>query len=462
MSLFKYKKKRDLTKSHEPPAKAKKKTGQKLIFVIQEHHARSHHFDLRLEAGGVLKSWAIPKEPSLNPQIKRLAIHVEDHPYNYKDFEGVIPYGYGKGEVHIWDKGTYEVDGKQAKKSEEAVKQGLKKGSFHFTLHGKKLFGDFSLVKLKNKEKDEWLLIKKREKRDSLSSHQIGLTHLDKLYWPKEKITKGDLLEYYRTIAPYLLPYLKDRPQSLRRYPNGIQGQTFFQKNLTTHPDWIETFQMQHPNKKVNYLLIRDEKSLLYAANLGCIELHPFFSRISKLHNPDYLILDLDPKGASFGKVIRVAQEIHTFLEAYRLPSYCKTSGATGLHIAIPLGAKYPYSQVIAFAELLGEIIHHHLPTITTLERSLSKRGGKVYIDVHQNHLGQTIAAPYSVRARPGAPVSTPLKWSEVKKGLDPKKFTIKNVLKRVKKMGDLYAPVLKKGIDLERVLKSLKTQLEE
>lgn len=284
------------------------------------------------------------------------------------------------------------------------------------------------------------------------------LTHLDKIYWPKEKITKGDLLRYYSSISRWILPYLKDRPESLRRYPNGIQGPTFFQKNLVFHPDWIQTKKIKHSNKVVEYLLIQDEASLLYAANLGCIEIHPFFSRVGKLEYPDFLILDLDPKGASFEKVIEVAQTIHRVLQEMKVPNYCKTSGATGLHIGIPLGAKYTYDQAKEFAKEVASWVHRLIPEICTLERSLSKRKGKVYIDCYQNSFGQTLAAPYSARARPGAPVSTPLKWEEVKKGLDPKQFNINNIEKRIKKVGDLFAPVLKKGINLKLIISKLKS----
>jgi bifunctional non-homologous end joining protein LigD len=284
----------------------------------------------------------------------------------------------------------------------------------------------------------------------------MQLTHLDKLYWPKEGITKGDLLRYYSKVAPWILPHLKDRPVSLRRFPKGIEGESFFQKNLTNPPDWIETLSIEHKDKDVHYLLIQNEQSLLYAANLGCIEMHPFFSRALKLHNPDFLILDLDPKGSSFLNVIQVAQAIHEVLEEIKVPSFCKTSGATGLHIAIPLGAKYTYDQAETFAELIGQIVQKKLPKISTLERSLSKRGGKVYIDCRQNHFGQTLACPYSVRARPGATVSTPLQWKEVKPGLDPKKYTLKTIFARLKKWGDLYAPVLGKGINLKAALNHL------
>lgn len=462
MSLFKYKAKRNLKASREPAAKVKSKKSSELSFVVQEHHARQLHYDLRLEVDGVLKSWAIPKKPTLDPKVKRLAIHVEDHPYDYKDFEGTIPSGYGAGTVEIWDKGTYNVEGGDAADSEKAMRQGLKNGKLHFSLQGKKLKGDFYLIKLNRpgaSDKEQWLFMKKAMKnsKKTKSSEVPQLTHLDKIYWPKEKITKGDLLRYYSKIAPYLLPYLKDRPESLKRSPNGIEGMTFFQKNLVDHPDWIETVEVKHSNKKVYYLLIQNEESLLYAANLGCIELHPFFSRIAKLQSPDFLIFDLDPKGASFEKVIQVAQELHELLEEINVPSYCKTSGATGLHIAIPLGAKYSYEVAKKFALVIASAIVKKLPHLATLERSISKRKGKVYIDCFQNNFGQTLASVYSVRARPGATVSTPLKWSEVKKGLDPKDYTIETIFPRLKKWGDLFSAVLGKGIDMALALRNLK-----
>jgi len=285
---------------------------------------------------------------------------------------------------------------------------------------------------------------------------KLKLTNLDKVFWPKEKITKGDLIRYYEKISKWILPYLKDRPESLRRFPNGIGGESFFQKNLKDYPEWIETKRIQHKDKIVNYALIQNKKSLLYAANLGCIEIHPFFSRIQSLQKPDYLIFDLDPKGASFEKVVEVAQAIHRFLEEIGVLSFCKTSGATGLHIAVPLKAKYTYEQAKKFAELVALVVHQRIPKISTLDRSVSKRKGKVYIDCYQNNFGQTLAAPYCVRARPYATVSTPLKWKEVKKGLDPKNYTIKNIFTRLKKTGDLYAPVLKKGINIEKAIKKI------
>jgi bifunctional non-homologous end joining protein LigD len=458
MNLTKYKSKRNLKLSGEPAAKIKTKRTKKLIFVIQEHHASHLHYDFRLEVDGVLKSWAVPKEPTMDPSIKRLAVEVEDHPYDYKDFEGQIPSGYGAGTVEIWDKGTYQIDDLDAKETEKRVIEGFKKGGFHFSLYGKKLKGEFSLIRLKKSaNKNEWLLIKKKEEqpKDSLE-FSSELTNLDKIYWPKEKITKGELIQYYHDIAPWILPYLKDRPVSLRRYPNGITGEKFFQKNVVKHPHWIETIPVKHPDKTVHYMLIQNIESLLYVANLGCIELHPFFSRVQNLLYPDFLVFDLDPKSSTFEKVILIAQALHKLLDDIGVPSFCKTSGATGLHIVVPLQAQYLYEQAREFAKRIGLKIRDQLPEIATLERSIQKRSGKVYIDCYQNNFSQTLACVYGVRARPKAPVSTPLHWSEVTKGLNPMRFTMKTIFERLDKLGDLFSPVLGKGADLTKALQSL------
>jgi bifunctional non-homologous end joining protein LigD len=283
------------------------------------------------------------------------------------------------------------------------------------------------------------------------------LTHLDKIFWPEEGYTKGDLIHYYQSVAPYLLPHLKDRPESLLRCPNGIKGQKFFQKNVDHKiPDWLPTHVVKHKEEAITYLLIQDVDSLTFAINLGCIDLNPFNSRIKSLENPDYLILDLDPEDIKFDAVVETALAIHDLLSEQSIPSYCKTSGATGIHIYIPLGAKYSYEQCKQFAELLAHLSHEQVPHITSLERSPSKRQKRVYIDFLQNNFGQTLASPYSVRPRSGAPVSTPLDWSEVKLGLDPLDFNLSNTLKRLKKRGDLFAPVLKKGIDMMKCIKNL------
>ncbi len=786
MSLKRYKSKRNLAHSHEPGIKIHKRKKGSLQFVIHKHAARRLHYDLRLEVDGVLKSWAIPKGPSLNPKIKRLAIHVEDHPFDYKDFEGVIPHGYGAGGVLIWDSGTYASGTATSfKESEKEMRQGLKKGELHFVLQGEKLHGGFTLIRLK-KEEDEWLLIKKKDDyaseeeitkkeysaasrrtleqlsgkkskkphhlkpmlatliaqpfdgeewifeikwdgyralaeigpnkvdlysrnlhsfnrrfpsivealnhlkidaivdgeivaldssgiahfqwlqdnkdpehlyyyifdllylqgrdlralplierkaklRELLGDHptlryldhiegngkaflkecqkrgiegiigkkkeshylagershewvkikneprqemvicgfteprkgrknfgalilgvykkkkltyagHVGggfterelkrikekllplvqtkcpfatiphtntpvtwvkprllcevkfrewtnegilrqpiflglredkevkevereqpkenfdfLTHLDKTYWQKEKITKGELLGYYYAMAPYILPYLKDHPVSLKRFPNGIARPSFFQKNLQSPPSWIKTVEVEHHEKKVNYLLIQDTQSLLYAVNLGSIELHPWLSRTPTLDFPEWLLFDLDPEAISFEAVIATAQIVHRILDRIDVPNFCKTSGASGLHIYVPLKGKYTFEQAKQFALLVATVAEKELPEVISLERAPKNRQKKVYIDCLQNNYGQTVATPYSIRAKPGAPVATPLSWNEVKTGLDPLDFNLFTLPARVKKKGDLLHALLERKTDMATSLQKLK-----
>ena len=805
MNLKKYIEKRDFKKTEEPKPK-KGKSSKELIFVVQKHHASHLHYDFRLEVDGVLKSWAVPKGPSMNPADKRLAVMVEDHPYDYRTFEGIIPEGnYGAGTVMVWDEGTYTPL--------KSMQAGLKKGHLEFILQGTKLQGEFHLIRLQKSEKD-WLLIKKKDEfsglkdvlkqdrsvvtrrsmdeiggskesksslekllkkgirspmpqhvrpmlgtlvespfdkpdwfyeikwdgyralaqvnhkdvllysrtdksfnvqfaplvdrlkelkshllldgeivvlnkqgmpqfqwmqnyqrtqegdlclyvfdilycngydlrqlplrdrkeilkqavtfnevirysdhieergkaffaqvskknlegmmcKDSSSSYQMKRskdwlkvkTHLrqevviggfteprgarkkfgalligyydkekliyaghvgtgftekslseiydamkpliqvkspfknpphpnapvtwlkpeligevsfsewteegimrhpsfeglrsdktkkevhreapmplpakaqskkgsrgqfvptneDKVFWEKEGITKGDLIEFYEAISPFILPYLKDRPMVMHRFPNGVEGQSFYQKNsVGSTPDWIETADVEHEDRTIRYILVQDKPSLLYIVNMGCIEMHPFNSRVQSLDFPDYLVIDLDPGEVDFTLVVKTAQTVHEILEESKIPNYCKTSGSRGLHIFVPLGAKYTFEQATEFTRLIATITHSKLPEITSIERSPSKRRKLVYLDFLQNHKGVCNASVYSIRPKPGATVSTPLDWNEVNKSLDPKKFTIKTVPKRLQKVGDLFKPVLGKGMNLVKSLKYL------
>lgn len=842
MSLTKYKKKRVFSKTPEPEGKMRKTKKKALTFVIQEHHASHLHYDFRLEMEGVLKSWAVPKGPSMNPTDKRLAVMTEDHPFEYGKFHGIIPEGnYGAGKVYIWDHGTYAPFGGEKlsqKEQEKILLQQLKKGHLHFFLKGKKLKGEFDLIQMKKIEKN-WLLIKKDEQtkpkkliRDSngmarqkgktsqaknvfpkkispmlstlisqpfdregwifeikwdgyrtlallnnaavqllsrhnlsfnkkfppiveslqhlqhdvifdgeivaidkegrahfqllqnfqktghgnlvyyvfdvlyldgkdvrtlplierkkilnnlfpISSHikqseyvetrgkdfyavakehgiegimakkasstykegirtrdwlkikllnqqeaviagitqprgtrkdfgalvlglyekgefvyightgtgfdekklasvkkkltpfftntspfkkipktnapvqwvkptfvceirfanwtddgymrepvflgiredktpkevkrevpikvteniikknivknehekkplqdarkaptpgsspntrlrknftppskktalqksdKLQLSNLNKVYWPKEKYTKGDLIKYYKKVAPFLLPHLKDRPLTLHRHPDGIQGKSFFQKDLVNPPKGITTAKIysESEEKHINWLICNDIKTLQYMANLGCIEINSWNSRLNHLDYPDSIVFDLDPLNVDFDQVIEAALTFHKVLKKIGIESYCKTSGATGLHIFVPAGAKYTTDQVIQFAKIVVHLVHKELPKTTSIERVPSKRGKKVYLDYLQNRYAQTMASVYSVRPRPKAPVSTPLRWSEVKKGLDPTSFTIKTIIKRLDKIGDIWKGVLRKGINMEKALKNI------
>jgi bifunctional non-homologous end joining protein LigD len=289
-----------------------------------------------------------------------------------------------------------------------------------------------------------------------ICGHDLKFTHLSKVYWPEDGITKRDMFNYYYQVAEYILPYLKDRPQSLNRFPNGIHGPSFYQKDVKgKSPDWVKKFPYTTSDgEDKDYLVGHDEATLLWMASLGCIEMNPWFSRIQSPDNPDYCVIDLDPDKNTFDQVIEAALEVKKVLDAIDVPAFCKTSGSTGMHIYIPLGAKYDYDQSQMFARLIVNIVHQQIPDYTTLERMVKNRNGKMYLDFLQNRPGATIAGPYSLRPKPGATVSMPLHWDEVKPGLTMRHFTINNSIARLKKEGDLFKRVLGKGIDLEKTIK--------
>ncbi|SFE02187.1 bifunctional non-homologous end joining protein LigD [Chitinophaga sp. CF118] len=292
----------------------------------------------------------------------------------------------------------------------------------------------------------------------TVNGHQLTFTNLSKIYWPDEKYTKRDMLNYYYQVAPYILPYLADRPQSLNRFPNGIKGHSFYQKDVTNKsPDWIQKFPYHTNGEDKNFMVPQDEASLLYMANLGAIEMNPWSSTIHNPDYPDWCVIDLDPdKGNTFEQVIETAQTVKKVLDELGVKGYVKTSGSTGIHIYIPLGAKYTYDQSQLFAKLIAVQVHELLPKFTSIERMTRNRKGKLYIDYLQNRALATLAAPYSLRPKPGATVSMPLHWEEVKKGLQMKDFTIKNALERIKREGDIFKPVLGRGINLKKLLKNM------
>ena len=802
MALDEYIKKRDFSQTPEPGAVVRKEGGP-LKFVIQRHQARRLHYDLRLEMEGVLKSWAVPKGPSMNPKDKRLAVHTEDHPMDYLTFQGVIPKGnYGAGKMTIWDQGTYQ--GAEGYEGELLEQYG--KGNLKLEFFGKKIKGVFALVRTQRGEKDDqWLLIKKedgyatkldydaeqlleeeadevkpltdihqmvrpmlatrtnavfskpgwiyelkwdgyrllanvhqgkvniysrngisynlkfqkicrelqnipydaildgevvvvneegipefqklqnynedtegelryyvfdllflnghdilhlpllerksliedviagldhvfycdhlesmgntfydqavaagmegiiakkadstytpgirtenwlkirsaesqevlicgyteseghvfgslilglfrdgqltyagncgsgfndalqrelleafqpyvrekspfekkinlkgrkptwlepelicevkfsewtssgsmrhpvfkgmrqdkipveiqpekveetpvKEKKASSSADTlevngfaVPITNLDKIYWPEEKITKYQLIDYYLNIADLILPYLKDRPQNLHRYPEGIQKDSFYQKDTAgIFPHWVDTLNVysKSNDRDIEYMLCQHEATLLYMANLGCIEINPWNSRKESLECPDYAILDIDPSDKNtFEEVIEVAQVAKTVIDQLGIPAYCKTSGSSGLHIYMPLAAQYTHDESRDFTKLLCYMVHEMLPDLTSMERQVDKRKGKIYLDFLQNRKGQTLAAPYCVRPKPGATVSAPLEWEEVRSGLDMHDFNIFTMGDRVREKGDLFQGVLGPGIDISAVLQNL------
>jgi len=292
----------------------------------------------------------------------------------------------------------------------------------------------------------------------------IAFTNLKKIYWPAEKYTKGDLIDYYRAVSKWLLPYLGNRPVVLTRFPDGIDGKSFYQKDAPVFaPDWMRTVPIwsEDTQREIRYFVCDDEESLLYLANMGSIPLHIWASRDGSLEQPDWCVIDLDPKEAPFSDVIRTGIVLHRICESAGLPNYVKTTGKTGLHILLPLGRQCTYEQSRMLGELLARVVLLELKDIATITRHVTKRGDKVYLDYLQNRHGQTIVAPFSVRPLPGATVSMPLLWEEVNDSLDPKAFTIRNAIERMERLDkDPVSSVLDTKPDLGEVLDHLARML--
>lgn len=299
------------------------------------------------------------------------------------------------------------------------------------------------------------------EKELAFGNIKLSVTNINKLYFPKEGITKGMVIDYYQSMIKYILPYLKDRPESLKRNPNGILDKGFFHKDAGFDaPDFVQSKKIfsESANKDIDYIICNNSATLAYMNNLGCIEINPWNSTVKALDKPDYMIIDIDPSDKNtFSQVIETAIAFKELLDKCGATSFCKTSGATGLHIYVPMAKKYSYEQVKDFAAVLCTMINDQLPNFTSMERNLAKRGNsKIYLDHLQNRRGQTIACAYSLRPFKGATVSTPLNWKEVKQGLHPAQFDINNTLKRVNKMGDIFSGVLGTGTDIIKCLKKL------
>ena len=295
-------------------------------------------------------------------------------------------------------------------------------------------------------------------------SREVAISNPEKVFWPAEGHTKGDLIAYYRDVAPRILPFLRDRPVVLTRYPDGIGGKHFFQKDAPDFaPDWIRTeiVWSEGAAREISYFIVNDLPSLLYLVNLATIPLHVWASRVPDLDRPDWCVLDLDPKQAPFDDVIALALETGRLCREIGLPAYVKTSGSTGLHILVPLGGLLDHDRARTLGELLARVVQSRRPQISTLVRDPAKREGKVYLDYVQNGHGRLLVAPYSVRARPGAPVSTPLRWEEVGPDLDPRAFTITTVPSRLERLGDdPMGPVLEQMPDLAAALERLRDLL--
>jgi bifunctional non-homologous end joining protein LigD len=446
-----------------------RKTLHRPIFVVQEHHASRLHYDLRLEADGVLKSWAIPKQPVLDPAVKRLAVEVEDHPLAYANFSGKIPAGeYGAGLVKIWDKGTYE-NLLARKPRPQSIAEGLAAGHLEVQLHGHKLKGSFALVRMTRRgQKASWLLIKMQDaeaRPDLVAAERITIahpappvqtrasapragtssqrpaapafTHTDKIMFPEVGITKGDVLRFYERIATRLLPHLRDRPITLERFPAGLTGESplhFWQKNPpASYPAWIPRVTLpSERGQAVTYALVNDTATLLYLVNQGTLTFHPWLSRTQHLDRPDFVVFDLDPGTATFADTVAVAKQLHTILAGEKIPSYVKTSGKTGLHVLVPWHQAEGYAAARAWATDIALRLVAELPDTATVEQRKNIRQKKVYVGVMQNARGHHVVPPYVLRAVPQAMVSTPLTWAELTPALDPRRYTLKTIFRRL------------------------------
>ena len=479
-SLAEYNRKRDFAKSPEPKGKVEKGNDPP-VFVVQEHHATRLHYDFRLEVDGVLKSWAVTKEPSSDPSVKRLAVQTEDHPLAYADFEGDIPAGeYGGGHMDVWDRGTYEP----ATKGRSAA-EALEAGKLEVDLRGKKLKGRFALVRMKGRGAgDNWLLIKMKDQHAGRGANtgsetskasataagelapsrtkptksaskkarptstgapqRVAFSNIDKVMFPETGVTKGDLLHYYLNVADKLIPHLRDRPVTLERLPDGVgEGKPrFWQKNTPTYyPKWIPRIDLPtDEGKSVQYALVNDPETLAYLVNQGTITFHPYLSRVSNLDRPDLVVFDFDPGGAKFSDVVRIANTLHQILEKAGVESFPKTSGKSGLHVMVPWTQAGGFDEASAWAKQVAAQVVAALPDVATTERMKDKRRGRVYVDVIQNGPGKHVVPPYVVRATPGATVSTPLDWKEVTAKLDPRMFDVKTVFKRLNGRPDRMA----------------------
>lgn len=403
-SLQKYKEKRNFKITDEPfPKKIKSK--KTLSFVIQEHHSKHLHWDFRLEWDGVLKSWAIPKGPSDDSKVKRLAVQVEDHPISYGNFQGTIPHGqYGAGDVLIWDKGTWEPD--------FDPDEGLKKGKIEFILKGKKLRGHWVLIRThynETKNKKNWLLIK-------LKDH---ITSPDKIIYKKERITKEDIATFYKKISQSILPYIENRPLSLVRCPEGTEKICFYQR---------------HIQGRGTYITINSKDGLEQLVQMNAFELHEWNCHLEDIKHPDQIVMDFDPGlGVPWKEVVKASLELKKILKQLKLKSFVKLTGGKGLHVHIPHSPIYSWDQVKGFAQALAQEMVDRNPEKYTANMSKKLRKGKIFVDYLRNGYGATAVVPYSLRAKPISAVAMPVDWKELSKIKSSDQFSLEKALRKLK-----------------------------
>ncbi len=500
-----YRGKRDFAVTSEPSGSTPTPPTPGHRFVVQRHRASSLHYDFRLEAGGVLLSWAVPKGPTLDAGARRLAVHVEDHPLDYFDFEGIIPDGeYGGGDVIVWDWGTWDLA--NASDPLEAVES----GDLHFDIQGEKLSGRFALVRrgpVGNHE--QWILIHKHDDHavtgwdperypcsvktgrtnaevrsapaatgsvttlsrvatedelrglDDLPSkggdvtigeHAVRVTNLDKVLFPAHDsdraITKRDLIRYYVTQAPVILPYLAGRPINLHRYPDGITEAGFWHKAVPAHaPTWLRRWQNQHADRGETefYAVLDTAAALAWAANFGAIELNAWTSTTDHPSQPTWAMIDIDPgEHTDFDDVLTLARLHRTALEHLGVHAGAKVTGKRGIQIWVPVADGYSFDETRDWVEQLSRIIGGMVPELVSWEWRKDHREGRIRLDYTQNAINKTLVAPFSVRPAFGAPVSVPVTWDELDDPeLRPDRWTIDTIGARLAKVGDPLASLV-------------------
>ena len=520
-----YRSMRDFTVTAEPAGEAGlADTTSAGRFVVQRHRARALHYDFRLEMAGVLVSWAVPKGPSLDPKSRQLAVHVEDHPIEYFDFEGVIPKGeYGGGDVIVWDWGTWEPY-----KDEDPVKA-VDKGELHVDLHGQKLQGKFVLVRTERDRdrarsgKEQWLMFHKNDEfaqpgwraedhpqsvksgrtndevaaapdamwrsdlpaseasiplgaaalptwdpptddelaaLDALGNagpwelqgRELRLTNLDKVLFPdrdgRGPVTKRDLIRYHAVIAPFMLPYLYDRPVNTNRFPNGVDKPGFWHKDLPDHaPEWIRRWQFDEGGKgeRTTYAVLDSVPALAWMANFGSLELHGWTSKLPDVHEPTWALIDIDPgTETTFDDVVLLARLYRTALDHLGVAGMPKVTGQRGIQIWVPIAAGYRFDQTRSWVDKVSRAVGNTVPELISWEWHKDRRRGLARLDYTQNAINKTLVAPFSARPAPGAPVSVPITWDELDDpDLRPGRWTIRTVVERVQAAGDPLRPLI-------------------
>lgn len=451
-SLKKYNEKRDFSKTKEPIGKVKKSKKKRFKFVIQHHLARKDHYDLRLEYEGVYVSFAVPKGLSFDTKDKRLAIRVEDHPLSYGNFEGTIPKGeYGAGTVMLFDRGTWEPY--------KDSKIDFKKGPVKFTLNGERLKGSWSLVKFGNE--DHWLIIKEKDeyvRKNNVNKYKtsvktgrtmeeitqnkikktfklddIEVTNPKKLIFKKEKVTKQDIVDYYKLVAKRMMPFLEQRLISVVRAPGGMDEERFFMKHLNTDSSNIGKKVLKNKNdEETDYYYIKNGNGILEEVQMNSYEFHIWGSLQNKYKKPDILVFDLDPdEGLALKKVRDGVRDLKSILDNLRLKSYLKTSGGKGYHIYVPLEVT-SWKKCEEIANDIADIMVLNWPDKYTTNMRKEKRVGKIFIDYFRNKEGATSVCPYSLRLKKGAAISCPIGWKELDT-IKPNEITIKNIKDRLK-----------------------------